>query len=104
MITRLPEHVKLSSCVDPEWLKAHPLTFVPKKKKSGYPAEPGTGPKGETCGTCDNLHSKEMYSGRVFYKCKILTPKWTGGAGTDVKLRSASCSYWKPKIEREKLP
>lgn len=57
------------------------------KLKGGYPAAPGTGPTGETCGTC--VHAVQVDG---FYKCKLIESKWTHGYGTDIKLKSPACS------------
>jgi hypothetical protein len=58
----------------------------------GYPARPGTGPSGETCGSCNNLYRKRM--SKTYPKCLLLKHCWTGGAGSDVRVRSPACSFW----------
>lgn len=91
------------SIIDPEWLKAHPSAVCWRVTKTkgitGYPAPPGTGPKGETCKTCENLCAKHMAS--TYYKCVVMKSAWSGGGGTDVKVRSPACSYWKPRVVTE---
>ena len=61
-----------------------------------YPAPPGTGPPGETCGTCSNSHYHKP-SKKRFWKCKLIY--MTHGEGTDIKVRSPSCRHWTPKAE-----
>lgn len=61
-------------------------------KKSLHAALPGTGPVGETCGSCANLYRKRM--GNTYLKCALTRAQWTGGAGTDVKARDPACSKW----------
>ena len=46
----------------------------------GYAAIPGTGPAGETCGSCAHLVRKEM--AKVYRKCGLMQAHWTGGAGS----------------------
>ena len=65
------------------------------KAKGLYGAMPGSGPKGETCGSCAHLYRKAM--GKTYLKCRLTRQAWTGGAGTDVKARSPACSKWEAK-------
>lgn len=58
-------------------------------KPAGYVAQPGTGPVGETCGSC-----KHISGGRNWNKCKLNRGKWTHGRKTDVLSRSPSCAKW----------
>lgn len=58
----------------------------------GYAASPGTGPKGETCGSCAHLYRKRM--GKTYLKCDLMAAIWTGGHGTDVLSRSSACMKW----------
>ena len=65
---------------------------VPPKIKGLYAAEPGTGPAGETCGSCAHLHRNRQ--AKVYLKCGLTRARWTGGFGTDVKARSPACAKW----------
>lgn len=58
----------------------------------GYAREPGTGPSGETCGTCKYLYRNEQV--KTYFKCELMSRYWTGGAKTDVRFRSPACSEW----------
>lgn len=58
----------------------------------GYAALPGTGPAGETCGSCGHLARRQM--ARVYLKCELMRAQWTGGAGTDVRAGSPACRRW----------
>lgn len=71
---------------------------VPKKpgQANGYAAPPGTGPKGETCGTC--RHIRGFRQAGSWYKCGLMEKVWTGGRGTDILKRSPACRFW----EKEK--
>lgn len=60
--------------------------------KSGHHMPPGTGPEGETCGTCRHLFRNRM--SKVYLKCLREEHRWTGGAKTDVRKRDAACGGW----------
>lgn len=64
-------------------------------RPGGYADRPGTGPEGESCGTCANCRAKRGAS-KTFYKCVLMLASWTGSRGTDVLLRSPACSKWSP--------
>lgn len=57
----------------------------------GYAAIPGTGPDGESCGTCKHAQRHGRYS-----KCghPYRLGRNTHGPATDILLRMASCSKW----------
>jgi hypothetical protein len=75
------------------------LTPADRKKlnrKSPVPrghVEPiGTGPKGETCGSCLHLYRNRM--SKTYLKCALNRARWTGGGATDVRARDAACKKW----------
>jgi len=55
----------------------------------GYYQPPGTGPAGETCGTC-----KHIARGRRWAKCALSRGKWTSSRGTDILVKSPACRKW----------
>jgi len=57
----------------------------------GYAALPGSGPAGETCGTCMHIGRYRRYR-----KCKLMRAVWTNGPGTDILARTPACSRWQP--------
>ena len=61
----------------------------------GYAAQPGTGPAGETCRTCRHKSSPGS-TARVYWKCGLMREAWTGGPGTDIRMRSPACNKWEP--------
>ncbi|MBB2959907.1 hypothetical protein [Methylobacterium sp. R2-1] len=67
----------------------------------GYAAMPGTGPKGETCGSCDHLVRKRL--AKVYRKCGLMERHWTGGKGTDVLTTAPACRNWKAPASRKDL-
>jgi hypothetical protein len=79
-----------------EFRKAHPDIGRKSPKPSGHAAQPGTGPKGETCGSCAWLYRKRL--GKTYRKCGLMEQHWTGGYGTDVRAKDPACSKWeRPK-------
>ena len=67
---------------------------VPKRGKHyiqprGYADHPGTGPAGETCGSC-----KHISHGRRWAKCDLTRACHTGGRRSDILVRAAACSKW----------
>lgn len=69
------------------------LASFKAKKKGLHAMPPGTGPEGETCGSCANLYRRQMAN--VYLKCSLTREHWTGGSGTDVRARDPACSKWK---------
>lgn len=61
----------------------------------GYAFSPGTGPAGETCGTCRFYCS--MNRGKRFAKCEKARSSWTHSRRTDVLSRAAACKFWEKK-------
>lgn len=55
----------------------------------GYADHPGTGPKGETCATCQHCIRFRRWS-----KCELAQWKWTGGRGSDILARAPACKLW----------
>lgn len=60
----------------------------------GYAMKPGTGPAGETCGSCAHLVRKQV--SKTYLKCELARGIWTGGRGSDVLARSPACGKWCP--------
>ncbi len=58
----------------------------------GYFAAPGTGPEGETCRTCKHATAKRM--SKTYWKCGKASARWTGGLGSDIRLKSPACVGW----------
>lgn len=58
----------------------------------GYAAPPGTGPTGETCGSCRYLYRN--YLAKTYLKCLRNRVNWTGGRYSDVLSRSPACFLW----------
>ncbi|MEW6304865.1 MAG: hypothetical protein AB1705_15425 [Verrucomicrobiota bacterium] len=64
-----------------------------KDEPKGYAKPPGSGPAGETCGTC--AHAVKVRGGRrAYWKCAVIRHRWTHGPGTDIRLKTPACSMW----------
>lgn len=59
------------------------------------PMPSGTGPEGETCGTCRFKVYRGNVAGR-YLKCELTQEHWTGGGGSDIKARWLACGKWEP--------
>lgn len=69
-------------------------------KPRGYVAPPGTGPVGETCGSCK--HVVRCVNGnrnKSWLKCLLNEGRWTNGRGSDVLAGSPACSEWEKEDE-----
>ena len=74
-----------------------PLMVLPESarrrvKLGGHAAIPGSGPAGETCGSCSHAVCKVL--AKRYWKCGLAKARWTGGGGTDVRLRDPACEKW----------
>lgn len=95
--------MKLPEAPDLFGLAAGPMLTPAQRRKlkprssaaaaRGHIAPPGTGPEGETCGTCCHLVRKRM--AKTYLKCGLNQARWTGGGKTDVRARDLACSKWK---------
>lgn len=65
------------------------------KGARGHIAPPGTGPEGETCGSCDHLYRNVL--SKTYLKCGLNRAKWTGGGKTDVRARDYACALWEKR-------
>jgi len=68
------------------------MPVVGGKRRGLYAATPGTGPAGETCGSCKHWVSP---AGRKRHpKCGLTN--YTHGDATTIRLSSPACSKWEP--------
>lgn len=69
----------------------------PMPKHPCTPAGVGTGPAGETCGSC--RHCVRPLA--TFFKCGLMKKAWSHGVATDIKFRWPACLAWQPKEETD---
>lgn len=60
------------------------------------PAPIGSGPTGETCGSCVFCNAKGGVAGR-YLKCYQTDGAWDQGKATDIKAKWPACSEWFPR-------
>jgi hypothetical protein len=65
------------------------------KRANGYAAPVGSGPEGDTCGSCKHAWRKDTGTRKTFWKCALVRP--TNGRGTDILKKSAACLRWEAK-------
>ena len=64
-------------------------------RPNGYAARPGSGPTGQTCGTCTHACRQRNYSAnKRWLKCGLVERNWTNGRGSDILASSPACSQW----------
>lgn len=63
---------------------------------NGYAAKPGTGPAGESCGTCANCRMRHLSAQRRVYKCALAMSGWNSSRSSDVLIHSPACEKWTP--------
>ena len=66
-------------------------------RKPNSPSPPGSGPPGETCGTCTFMRRYHNHSGKKRWcKCGIMMDAGLvgGSSATDVKVRQEACKDW----------
>src|SRR5262249_34487943 len=83
---------------EPIKLQPHGKHYIQPR---GYVAPPGTGPAGETCGTCQHA-DRSKRSSKSWIKCILNRAKWTGGRATDILAGSQACSKWKQSTKEER--
>ncbi|MFO0271337.1 MAG: hypothetical protein ACK53W_12485 [Gemmatimonadota bacterium] len=72
------------------------------ERPRGHAHIPGTGPEGETCGSC--LHLIRFRQSKVWAKCGLMRAHWTRGSATDVRVRDAACRKWEPPPAADPVP
>lgn len=81
-----------------------PFLGVDKRRKTtgrstplprGHVLPPGSGPVGETCGSCRHLFRNHM--AKTYLKCELNRARWTGGGASDVRAKDAACAKWESK-------
>jgi hypothetical protein len=95
-----------ATCIDQQWLEQHPEfsaalkhELLSLKGDKAHPYRPGSGPIGQSCGTCEKLRETSG-SRRKYFKCAVMRAHWTRGPRTDIRKKDAACLAWEPKLEK----
>lgn len=64
----------------------------------GAPAPLGSGPAGETCGSCQNCCHVQGHT-KWYYKCLKMEKLWTHGAATDIRKKWPACKEFQQTTE-----
>lgn len=86
-IALLPDHVLRAST-------------VPRR---GHAARPGSGPEGQTCGSCRH-YTRRITRGGTFRKCGLTKATWTGGPGSDIRKKDPACHLWEAEEAQSTTP
>ncbi|HEY0838287.1 MAG TPA: hypothetical protein VGE72_30555 [Azospirillum sp.] len=70
---------------------------VPRRR--GHFGRPGSGPEGETCGTCAHYTSVRHHD-KTYPKCGRAQAAWTHGPGSDIRRKDPACHGWEPAPAR----
>lgn len=100
MATHRPQQETLFGAAEP----ARNLSGLQATPPGGHAARPGTGPSGETCGSCAHCVFRSMKGSsktRNFYKCGLMAQHWTYRRDSDVLKTSPACSHWKAGTPHE---
>ena len=65
-----------------------------KRPKKGHADVPGTGPDGETCGTCKHDARTSNGGKKVWHKCELMRRFWTSSYGSDIRCKDGACRLW----------
>lgn len=67
--------------------------------REGWADKPGSGPEGETCGSC--TYCEAFHYRKRYYKCAAREgDHWKGGRATDIRPLDPACSKWAPSVNR----
>ena len=101
MAQQAPLPIALPVHVQPPLMALPESALRPLKlwKTRGHAARPGTGPAGETCGSCASYRSVQGGT-RCYPKCELRRSSWTGGPGSDIRKRDPACERWSAKQDK----
>jgi len=69
------------------------------EKPAGYAGQPGSGPAGQTCGTCAFCRYR-LINERRYYKCQRMSAIWSRNSTTDIRAQSPACNRFEPGTPR----
>jgi hypothetical protein len=93
MAARVPAQFGLFGGIERPRVEPHGPPRRKPTPANGYAAMPGTGPVGETCGTCAHCVTRDRTK-KTYWKCLLRVATWTCGRATDIVRRSPACHRW----------
>jgi hypothetical protein len=72
------------------------------RRKIGYAAKPGTGPKGKRCIQCKMIQ-RVLSKGVTSHKCELAAPIWSDDPATDIKPNAPACSCFERRDFQRKV-
>lgn len=69
----------------------------PGVKRRGHAGQPGAGPQGETCKTCN--YRRRVGHNKVFQKCKLMEHHWSHCGASDIRAKDPACGFWRKETE-----
>lgn len=63
---------------------------VVRRRDLAHAAPPGSGPAGETCGSCGRMRVSRL--ARCYFKCGLV--RSSCGPATDIRKRDSACRFW----------
>jgi len=73
-----------------------PFNGLKHPKRPCTPALIGSGPSGETCGSCKHC-SQVQYHDKPYRKCDLVKVSWSHGTGSDIKTGWSACRCWESR-------
>jgi hypothetical protein len=71
------------------------------RRDRAHPYRPGSGPEGESCGSCAKLVIKRF--SEDFFQCHVQRRYWLSEERTDIKATDRACLAWEPATEKVSL-
>lgn len=65
-----------------------------RRRKIGYAARPGTGPKSQRCQTCQHFTKVTRQGYPEAFKCALMAHLWTHSSVSDIQPRAPACDLW----------
>ena len=85
-------------------MAADDLMVLPPQRfpiaRRGHYALPGSGPAGETCGSCVLLEMVAYAGGKRHPKCLKRRASWTRNNQTDIARNDPACHGWEGKMQK----
>jgi hypothetical protein len=68
------------------------------KYRGLYAAEPGTGPKSQTCATCWHITFERVGARKAVPKCALTKPLWNDPGPSEILPNAPACYRWEKGV------